>query len=75
MTTYYKDLQFEFQRGVREVAGHSVDLINMELNLDHPSMQLPGQKEQMLALFNGGRMAYESTVIGKRIYWVSPGGL
>ena len=71
--SYYSDI--EFQQGIREVNGHSVDQISMTLNLDHPTMQMPGQREQMLAFFKDGKFAYETAVIDDRIYCATTGKL
>lgn len=38
-------------------------------------MQMPGQKEQMLALFEDGKIVYESAVIDDRIYFAGSGEL
>ena len=71
--SYYSTI--EFQKGIREVNGHTVDQISMALNLEHPTMQIPGQQEQMLALFEDGEIVYESSVIEDRIYFATPGNL
>ncbi|MFQ3271288.1 MAG: hypothetical protein ACI9A1_001611 [Lentimonas sp.] len=71
--SYYSAI--EFQPGIREVNGHSVDRITMTMNLEHPTMQMPGQKEQILALFQDGQIAYESAVIDDRIYCATSGRL
>lgn len=72
-TAYYSDIKF--QKGIRTANGHSIDQISMTMNLDHPTMQMPGQKEQMLALFEDGKIVYESAVIDDRIYFAGSGEL
>jgi hypothetical protein len=72
-SSYYSEI--EYQKNVREIDGHPVDLITTRLNLEHPTMQIPGQQEQMLALFKDGKICYESTVMEDRIYFATPGSL
>ena len=71
--SYYSEI--EFKENIREINGHSVDLLSTKLNLEHPTMQMPGQQEQMLALFKDGQIEYEATQIEDRIYFATPGNL
>jgi hypothetical protein len=72
-TAYYSDI--EFQKGIRSTNGHAIDQISMTMNLEHPTLQMPGQKEQICALFEDGKIIYESTVIDDRIYFAGTGAL
>lgn len=72
-TAYYSDI--EFQKGIRSTNGHAIDQISMTMNLEHPTLQIPGQKEQICALFEDGKIIYESTVIDDRIYFAGTGAL
>lgn len=67
--SYYSKL--EVNRDARTEGDHSVDQWIMELNFDHPTLQMPGQKDQMIALFGGEQIIYEATVIDDRIYFAS----
>lgn len=70
---YYTDLKVE--KGVREIEGHSVDRIEMTVNPEHPTMQLPEQKEMMEQLFEDGKVAYEMVLVDSRIYMATEGAL
>lgn len=63
---YYSDIKIE--KGVRTLNGHSVDRIELTLNPEHPSMQLPEQKQVMEQMFHEGKLAYEMALVDNRIY-------
>ncbi len=71
--SYYSDVHVE--RGYRSHAGHSVDLVTMTMNPEHPLLQLPEQQKMMEELLGGGELSYEITVVGDRVYLGTKGGL
>lgn len=70
---YYSEITIE--RDVRKAGEHSVDRIVLVLNPDHPSMQLPEQKEAMEKMFNEGRLVYEMAPVSNRVYVSSEGAI
>ncbi|WPJ97464.1 hypothetical protein SH580_07040 [Coraliomargarita algicola] len=71
--SYYSDIKIE--RDVRTFNGHSVDRIEMTINPEHPSMQMPEQQAVMEQFFKNGQVVYEMVLVGDRIYMATEGEL
>lgn len=71
--SYYSGVKIE--KAFRTLNGHPVDRIEMVMNPEHPSMQMPEQQAMMDQLFEGGKVVYEMTLVGDRIYMATEGEL
>jgi hypothetical protein len=63
---------FEFKEGFRTVAGRPVDRLTLQINLDSPAFQMPGQRESMERMWPGGKSEFEYAVRDNRLYLASP---
>jgi hypothetical protein len=72
-SSLYSNVRVE--RNYRKEAGHSVDLMELTLNPEHPSLQLPEQEALMENIFEGGTISYEMCLVENRIYVASKGAL
>lgn len=70
---YYSDVNIE--RAHRTQFGHSIDRLNLTLNPEHPTMQMPEQQEVMEKMFPSGQLIYEMSQKDARIYMASEGDL
>ena len=71
--SYYSKITVE--RAAYELDGCKVDRITTAMNLDHPALGMPEQKEMMEQLFAGGEIVYEMVLADSRIYIASEGQL
>ena len=60
---------YDYQKAVRKIGDVSVDRLAMTYNLDNPMFQSPGQKEQMLALFPGGKVELEYALNDGKLFF------
>ena len=67
----YKTVLFEPAK--RTVDGVKVDLVTMEMNLDSPLYQQPGQKEMVQMMFNGGKIEFEYAIKDDKLLIAGPG--
>jgi hypothetical protein len=67
--------RIDFTRSWREVAGTPVDRLVMEINLDSPLYQMPGQKEIVEAMWQGGRMEFDYALRGRELVVSSPANM
>ncbi|MBI2948217.1 MAG: hypothetical protein HYY23_11270 [Verrucomicrobia bacterium] len=63
---------FEFKEGHHTVSGTPVDRFSMAFNLDAPMFKMPGQREALERLSNGGKMEFDYAVKANRLYLASP---
>ena len=64
-----------FTEGARKANGLAVDRVTMELNMDSPLFQMPGQKEMMERIWPGGKMVVDQARQGNRLFVGSPAEL
>lgn len=64
--------RIDFTKAQRNVNGTPVDRVVMEINLDSPLYQMPGQKEMVEAMWNGGRMEFDYALQGRELVVGSP---
>ncbi len=60
---------YDYEKGVRKIDGVSVDRLTMAYNLDNPLFTAPGQKEQMNAMFPGGKVTVEYAVADGKLFF------
>jgi len=63
---------FEFKEGHHNVDGTPVDRFSMAFNLDSPMFKMPGQREALERLWNGGKMEFDYAMKANRLYLASP---
>ncbi len=63
----YKD--YDYEKGVRKIGAVSVDRLTMTYNLDNPLFQAPGQKEQINAMFPGGKVGLEYALADGKLFF------
>lgn len=71
--SYYSAVNIE--KDHRSQSGHSVDLLELTINPEHPTMQLPEQKAVMEQLLEDGKIKYEMSLVDDRIYIATEGEL
>jgi hypothetical protein len=64
-----------FTEAARKANGVAVDRVTMELNLDSPLLQMPGQKEMMERIWPGGKLVVDQARKGNRLFVGSPAEL
>jgi len=62
----YKEISFK--DAARTVAGVNIDQVTMEMNLDAPIYQQPGQKEMIEMMWSGGRLVFDYAIKGEQMY-------
>lgn len=63
---------FDFKEGHHNVNGTPVDRFSLALNLDAPMFKMPGQREALERMWNGGKMEFDYAVKASRLYLASP---
>lgn len=71
--SYYSDITIK--RDHRSESGHPVDLMELTINPEHPTFQLPEQKAILEQMFEGGKINYEMSLVKDRIYVATEGRL
>ena len=66
---------FDYKEAVRKIDGSPVSRMTLAYNLQSPMFSAPGQKEQIEAMFPGGKMTFESVVVKDRMQFASGGSL
>jgi hypothetical protein len=66
----YKTIRFDEAK--RQLAGTRVDRVTMEVNLDAPLYQMPGQREMIESIWPGGRMEFDYAMKGDRMFIATP---
>jgi hypothetical protein len=69
----YKSISFK--EGARKLDSVPVDRVTMELNLESPLYEVPGQKEMIERMWPGGRMVIDQARRGDRWFMGSPAAL
>lgn len=62
----------DFVEGQREVQGTRIDRVTMEINLDSPLYQMPGQREMVETMWGGGKMEFDYALRGRNLVVSSP---
>ena len=60
---------YEYKKAVRTLDGVSIDRLSMTYNLDSPLLQAPGQKEQIQAMFPGGKAEVEYALANGKLFF------
>ncbi len=55
------------------IDGVSVDRLSITMNTNSPLFSMPGQKEQLLQMWPGGKMVFDYAVKGNDLLFASPG--
>lgn len=66
---------FDYNENVGKIGGSSVNRMTLVYNFDAPMFSMPGQKEQIEAMFPGGKMVFDSVTVEDRMHFVSGGKL
>jgi hypothetical protein len=66
---------YKYKEGIRKIGGSSVNRMTLVYNMDSPMFSMPGQKEQIEAMFPGGKMTFDSVVVKDRMYFGTAGSL
>lgn len=67
--------RLDLTKAAREVNGTPVDRVVMEINLDSPVYQMPGQREMVEAMWQGGRLEFDYALQGRNLVVSSPANL